>query len=99
MKCELCGGLVTWRGPLSALTHTECESCGGQNCQVVEVPPNEEEPCPETFVGNSVMQGGWCVYAQTANAEYDTLRGPFQSREQADASLARLMARCEPPND
>lgn len=46
MQCELCGGLVTWRGPLSALTHTECESCGGQNCQVVDVPPNEDEPCP-----------------------------------------------------
>lgn len=36
MICGNCGGLVTWRGPWSALTHTECESCGGINCQVIE---------------------------------------------------------------
>lgn len=35
MKCERCGGLVTWRGPLSALTHTQCDGCDGINCQVV----------------------------------------------------------------
>ncbi len=42
MECGKCGGLVTWRGPLSALTHTECESCGGVNCQVVEQPEIED---------------------------------------------------------
>lgn len=41
MQCERCGSLVTWRGPFSALTHTECESCGGINCQVVEPEPSE----------------------------------------------------------
>jgi len=42
MQCEKCGGLVTWRGPFSALTHTECERCGGINCQVVEHDPIDE---------------------------------------------------------
>jgi hypothetical protein len=35
MQCERCNGEVTWRGPFSALTHTECGSCGGINCQRV----------------------------------------------------------------
>ena len=43
MECERCGGLVTWRGPLVALTHTECESCGGMNCQIVHLPDDDEE--------------------------------------------------------
>ena len=44
MRCEQCGGLVTWRGPLRALTHTECHNCGGVNCQVVEdIEPDEED--------------------------------------------------------
>lgn len=48
MQCERCGGEVTWRGPFSALTHTECSSCGGINCQ--RVTPQDEpdfgpEPC------------------------------------------------------
>ncbi len=43
MECERCGGLVTWRGPLSALTHTECESCGGINCQLVECEREDED--------------------------------------------------------
>jgi hypothetical protein len=98
MKCELCGGLVTWRGPLYALTHTECESCGGQNCQVVDVPPNEDEPRPETFVGSSLMRGGWCVYAQTENAGYDVLRGPFASKGEAETALERLLARNKTPS-
>lgn len=37
MICERCGtATVRWRGPLLALTHTECSSCGGRNCQRVE---------------------------------------------------------------
>jgi hypothetical protein len=66
MQCELCGGLVTWRGPLSALTHTECENCGGQNCQVAEpVGDDTDELRPETFVGHSVERGGWCVMSRS----------------------------------
>lgn len=41
MQYERCGGSVTWRGPLSALTHTQCKGCGGINCQVCE--PTAEE--------------------------------------------------------
>jgi hypothetical protein len=46
MICERCGGQVTWRGPLSALTHTQCESCGGVNCQIPDAQPDDtdEEP-------------------------------------------------------
>jgi len=37
MICSRCHSpTVTWRGPLSALTHTECSHCGGVNCQEVE---------------------------------------------------------------
>jgi hypothetical protein len=36
MKCSLCGGYVEWKGPLANLTHTECASCGGINCQELE---------------------------------------------------------------
>lgn len=35
MICSICGGHVTWRGPLTALMHTQCESCGESNCQEV----------------------------------------------------------------
>lgn len=92
MQCERCGGLVTWRGPLSSLTHTQCEGCCGINCQVVEVNTNEDEPCQETFVGHSIMLGGWCVYSQTERAEYDVLRGPFASRDEADDALRAIGA-------
>lgn len=40
MTCFYCGGLMVWVGPMTALTHTQCQSCGGVNCQVVE--PEEE---------------------------------------------------------
>lgn len=50
MKCTRCGGLVTWRGPILALTHTQCESCGGINCQVVA----EEHVC-ETCNGERTL--------------------------------------------
>lgn len=36
MECQSCGGLVLWCGPLTNLTHTECQSCGAINNQVVE---------------------------------------------------------------
>ena len=43
MICSYCWHwTVTWRGPLSALTHTECSNCGGQNCQVVDDESQEE---------------------------------------------------------
>jgi hypothetical protein len=36
MVCEKCNGLVIWMGPLVNLTHTECQNCGGINCQRVD---------------------------------------------------------------
>lgn len=95
MQCELCGGLVTWRGRLSALTHTECERCGGQNCQVSD---GVDERRPELIVGQSEARGGWCLFEQTDYAEYVLLRGPFPSQDEANASLARLMARSKTSN-
>ena len=47
MQCSQCGGLVTWRGPLSALTHTECPGCGAQNSQVEYDGGYVESHCPE----------------------------------------------------
>lgn len=46
MQCEQCGGLVTWRGPFNAFTHTECESCGGRNCQVPDDEPEADDDMP-----------------------------------------------------
>lgn len=38
MQCSVCGSWsVTWRGPLSALTHTECGLCGARDCH--KTPP------------------------------------------------------------
>lgn len=37
MVCDHCGKTgIRWRGPLAALTHTECPHCGGINCQRVD---------------------------------------------------------------
>jgi hypothetical protein len=47
MICASCGGEVTWRGPMSNLTHTECASCGAINNQVVEPEPDSDDE-PET---------------------------------------------------
>lgn len=47
MICQHCGGLVTWRGPLVDLTHTECEGCGATNCQVPDDHPQEEDDMAE----------------------------------------------------
>ena len=47
MQCKRCNGEVTWRGPFSALTHTECGSCGGINCQRV-TPQDDPDDCENT---------------------------------------------------
>jgi hypothetical protein len=36
MVCASCGGNVTWRGPITNLTHTECADCGAINNQLVD---------------------------------------------------------------
>ena len=43
MTCSNCGGLVTWRGPLVNLTHTQCANCGDINCQIPEVINDEDD--------------------------------------------------------
>lgn len=45
MICQFCGGQVVWMGPLSQLTHTECQDCGRSNCQEAdgEFQPEDEE--------------------------------------------------------
>lgn len=51
MICGLCGGQVVWVGPLSQLSHTECQECGTKNCQVpenefpIEDEEQEDEQC------------------------------------------------------
>ena len=37
MICSICNGVVKWECDRHGnWTHTECESCGGTNCQVPE---------------------------------------------------------------
>lgn len=52
MKCSKCGGLVTWRGPIANMTHTQCENCGGINCQY---PEYSDDPDPEE-IGRTTKQ-------------------------------------------
>ena len=58
MKCSICGGLVTWRGPMYALTHTECGSCGGRNCQIAEE-EHECETCNGEGTIDQALGGEW----------------------------------------
>lgn len=44
MICAICGGgRVEWKGPWSALTHTECPDCGGVNCQAAEPEADDDD--------------------------------------------------------
>jgi hypothetical protein len=43
MTCSSCGGLVIWMGPITSLTHTQCQACGGVNCQETEEVNDSEE--------------------------------------------------------
>lgn len=40
--CSQCGGLVLWMGPLTNLTHTQCQQCGAINSHVTETVTDEE---------------------------------------------------------
>jgi len=42
MECRYCHGLVIWKGPLTNLTHTECQNCGAINSQFLEQEYEEE---------------------------------------------------------
>jgi len=37
MMCERCGGTVIWIGDLLSPTGTQCQMCGGLNCQAVDL--------------------------------------------------------------
>ncbi len=41
MRCSYCNGSVLWMGPLTALSHTQCQDCGRTNCQEPESVPEE----------------------------------------------------------
>ena len=46
MICQRClTNTVSWKGPITRLSHTECSNCGGRNCQVPE-PQGEGDKCP-----------------------------------------------------
>jgi hypothetical protein len=42
-----CTATVTWRGPWSNLTHTECSKCGSRNCQIIEPECDDDESEPQ----------------------------------------------------
>ena len=70
MKCEACDGLVSWRGPLSALTHTECERCGRRNCQVAESERDEyDNPTDGSRLINCCFPDCGCDGARLCQAE------------------------------
>lgn len=81
MICAHCNGQVTWRGPLSALTHTECESCGRQNCQRVDPDWHDYDDEDEAF-GVEVNQ------AMLA----DKLADGYTQRAQATAMRLQIQA-------
>lgn len=43
MTCATCGGNVLWMGPITNLTHTECQQCGAINNQQPEHAGEEDE--------------------------------------------------------
>lgn len=47
MVCSQCRGLVTWQGPLRELTHTQCQNCGGINCQIIDPVTDSDSECEE----------------------------------------------------
>ena len=66
MKCASCGGLVSWRGPLAALTHTECDRCGRRNCQEADEYGND--PIGDRIV-NCCFPDCGCDGARVCQAE------------------------------
>lgn len=44
----------------------------------------------DLIVDHSPMQGGWCVYEQVAYADYDVVRGPFPTQDEAQEALEEM---------
>lgn len=53
MTCSVCFGRVQWMGPITALTHTECEECGSINAQLIEQDDNDNFETQETMTNES----------------------------------------------
>lgn len=68
MRCSQCGGLVEWKGPISNLTHTECNNCGGVNCQEIE-PEFECDDCWDSGYIESYGGGIWTGEGVTVKRE------------------------------
>lgn len=56
MQCKHCGGVVVWKGPLTALTHTECTRCGATNSQVAEPDAEDQRYDFEDEMASTVAQ-------------------------------------------
>jgi hypothetical protein len=52
MTCSICGGCVGWKGPLTHLTHTQCNQCGAINSQEVWVPKEKGDDCEDADSDN-----------------------------------------------
>lgn len=60
MICSYCNtATVEWKGPMSALTHTECSNCGRTNCQITE-PVEEGDECPHCGTGVTFAEVEGC---------------------------------------
>lgn len=59
MNCQLCGGYVEWKGPITALTHTECASCGSVDCQEEEFELAHDEPSELGFTEREIERGDY----------------------------------------
>lgn len=104
MICERCGGLVTWRGPLSALTHTQCESCGGINCQMPEDSDGKCWECDAAASGEGAYpelceQYSTMMAAEVAEAEAAYRRPPCQECGAMTPEEAESKCRCSGDKD
>lgn len=50
----------------------------------------------DVLVAESVMFGGWCIYVQSKRGEYDVVRGPYQSQEDAQAAMDDWLDETDP---
>jgi len=77
MICKSCGGLVTWQGLTSNLTHTKCHDCGAINNQQ---PEEEREDLCEVCTASVPMSELRCVndlmICDSEHCEYEATHFP-----------------------
>ncbi len=56
MICRRCSGPVVHRGRLTTSSYTECEDCGGRNCQVPEDSGLEELEHDDASVDRAIVR-------------------------------------------